>query len=113
MPAKELSPGHGLDREAKSRIRCQAGNNEKHLVVVPLQMEPTVEVAVMVIARIERIPEGLGTGDEFWVVSNVVQYGLRTQRHLKDLRTKWEHRFVRVLQGPEQFWFAKRWIFVE
>jgi hypothetical protein len=43
----------------------------------------------------------------------VVQYGLRTQRHLKDLRTKWEHHFVRVLGGPERFWFAKRRIFVK
>jgi hypothetical protein len=43
----------------------------------------------------------------------VVQHGLRTQRHLKDLRTKWEHHFVRVLGGLEQFWFAKHQIFVE
>jgi hypothetical protein len=38
----------------------------------------------------------------------VVQYGLRTQRHLKDLQTKWEHHFVRELGRPERFWFAKR-----
>ncbi len=67
----------------------------------------------MGIARIERKSEGLGAGDEFQVVSDVVQYGLRTQRHLKDLRTKWIHHFVRVLGGPEQFWFAKRRIFVK
>ncbi len=65
MPTKELSPGRGLDREAESRIRCQAGDDEKHLVVIWLQTEPTGKVAVMVIACIERIPEGLGAGDEF------------------------------------------------
>jgi hypothetical protein len=67
----------------------------------------------MVVACIEHKPEGLGVGDECQVVSDVVQYGLRAQRHLKDLRTKWEHHFVRVLGGPERFWFAKRWKFVE
>jgi hypothetical protein len=65
MPTKELSPGRGLDCKAKSRIRCQAGNNEKHLVVVRLQTEPTGKVAVMIIAHIEHIPEGLGVGDEY------------------------------------------------
>ena len=65
MPAEELSPGRGLDLEAESCIRCQAGNNEKHLVVVWLQSESIGEVAALVIARIERKPEGLGAGDEF------------------------------------------------
>jgi hypothetical protein len=54
----------------------------------------------MVIARIECKPEGLGAGDEFEVVSDVVQNVLRTGRHLKDLTAKWEHHFVRVLRGP-------------
>jgi hypothetical protein len=65
MPTKELSPSHWLDCEAKSRIRCQAGDDEKHLMVIWLQQELTGEVAVMVVARIEHKPEGLGTGDEF------------------------------------------------
>jgi hypothetical protein len=75
MPTKELSPSRGLDREAELRIRCPAGNDEKHLIVVWLQLESTGKVAVMVVARIERKPEGLGAGDEFQVVSDVVQYG--------------------------------------
>jgi hypothetical protein len=65
MPTKELSPSRGLDHEAESRIRCQAGDDEKHLVVVRLQPESTGKVAVMVVARIERKPEGFGAGDEF------------------------------------------------
>ncbi len=65
MPTEELSPSRGLDCKAESRIQCQAGDNKKHLVVVWLQTESTGEVAVMVVARIERKPEGLGAGDEF------------------------------------------------
>jgi hypothetical protein len=65
MPTTELSPSRGLDCEAKLLIQCQAGNNEKHLVVVWLQPELTSKVAVMVVAHIERKPEGLGAGDEF------------------------------------------------
>jgi hypothetical protein len=65
MPTEELSPSHGLDREAELHIRCQASNDKKHLVVVRLQPESTGKVAVMVVALIERKPEGLGTGDEF------------------------------------------------
>ncbi len=64
MPAEELCPNRGLDPEAKSRIQCKAGNNEEHLVVVRLQTEVMGEVKAMVIARIERKPEGLGIGDE-------------------------------------------------
>jgi hypothetical protein len=52
MPAKELSPGHGLDCKAQLCIRCKAGNGEEHLVVVRLQTESTGKVAAMVIARI-------------------------------------------------------------
>ncbi len=65
MPAKELSPGRRLDCEAQFCMRCKAGNDEEHLVVVWLQTEATGEVAAVVIARIERKPEGLGFGDEF------------------------------------------------
>ena len=65
MPAEELFPGRGLDRKAESLIRCQAGDDEKHLVVVWLQTKLTGNVAIMVIARIVCIPEGLGAGDEF------------------------------------------------
>ncbi len=63
MPAEELCPSRGLDRKAESRIRCKAGNDEEHLVVVRLQTEAMGEVKAMVIARIERKPEGLGVGD--------------------------------------------------
>jgi hypothetical protein len=38
----------------------QAGDDEKHLVVVRLQTESIGEVAAMVVARIERKPEGWG-----------------------------------------------------
>jgi hypothetical protein len=64
MPAKELSPGRGLDCKAQSRIRRKAGNDKEHLVVIRLQTESTGKVAAMVIACIERKPEGLGFGDE-------------------------------------------------
>jgi hypothetical protein len=69
--------------EAKSRIQCQAGNNEKRLVLVGVQTEVTGQVAAMVVARIEQKPEQLCTGDEFEEVSYVVQKGIRAQRHLK------------------------------
>jgi hypothetical protein len=113
MPTEELSPSRGLDSKAQSCIRCEAGDDEKHLVVVGLQTESTGEVTTMVVARIERKPEGLGVGDECLVVSDVVQNGFRTGRHCKETRTKMKHPFLRVLGGPEQFWSAKRQIFVE
>ncbi len=94
-------------------IRCKAGDDEEHLVFVWLQTESTGEVTAVVIARIERKPEGLGFGDEFEVVSDVVQNGLTTGRHRKEMRTKWDHHFVRVLEGPRQFWSSKHRIFVE
>ncbi len=65
MPAKELSPGRGHDCEAQFCIRCKAGNNKEHLIVIQLQTEATGKVAAMVIAHIEHKPEGLGFGDEF------------------------------------------------
>jgi hypothetical protein len=64
MPTKELSPSHRLDSKAQLCIQCNAGNNEKHLVVVGLLTEATGKVAAMVIAHIECKPEGLGVGDE-------------------------------------------------
>ncbi len=64
MPAEELSPSRGLDSKAQSCIRCEVGDNKKHLVVIGLQTESTGEVAAMVVARIERNLEGLGIGDE-------------------------------------------------
>ncbi len=65
MPAKELSPGRGLDCKAQLCIQRKAGDDKEHLVVVQLQTESTGKVAAVVIARIECKPEGLGFGDEF------------------------------------------------
>ena len=73
MPAEELSPGHGLDLEAELCIRRKASDDKEHLIVVWLQSESIGEVAAMVIPSIERKPEGWGAGDEFEVVSDVVQ----------------------------------------
>ena len=39
----------------------------------------------MVIARIEHKPEQMGVGDDSQHLSNVVQNGLRTLRHHKDM----------------------------
>ena len=54
---KELSPSIGLDLEAKSCIRRQAGDDEKRLVLVGVQTEATGQVTVMAVAHIERKPE--------------------------------------------------------
>ena len=62
----------------------QAGDNEKHLVLVCVQKELIGQVTAMVIARIEQKPERLCAGDEFQEVGYVVQKGLRSQRHHKD-----------------------------
>ncbi len=43
----------------------QAGDNEKHLVLIGVQTEATGQVTAMVAARIERKPERLCAGDEF------------------------------------------------
>ena len=64
MPAKELSPGRGLDCKAQLCIRRKAGDDKEHLVVVLLQTEAMGEVKAMAIACIERKPERLGIGDE-------------------------------------------------
>jgi hypothetical protein len=103
MHAEELSPSRGLDSKAQSCIQCKASNDEKHLVVIGLQTESTGKVAAMVVARIEHKLERLGIGDECWVVSNVVQNGLRTQRHHKEIRTERAHCFARVLGCPSCF----------
>jgi len=55
----------------------QAGNDEKHLVLVGVQKEATGQVTAMVVARIERKPERLCAGDEFEEVGYLVQKGLR------------------------------------
>ncbi len=57
----------------------------------------------MVTACIERKPERLCVGDEFQEVGDVVQNGLRTLRHRKDMQTKMEHPFVRVSGCPNRF----------
>ena len=79
---------------------ARAGNNKEHLVVVWIHTDAIGKVAAMVIAGIERKPERLCVGDESQHLSNVVQNGLRTLRHRKDLRTKLAHPFIRVLGGP-------------
>ena len=53
MATKELSPNIGLDLEAKSRIRRQAGDNEKRLILFRVQTEATGQVTAMVVARIK------------------------------------------------------------
>jgi hypothetical protein len=50
---EELSPSTGHDLEAKSRIRRQAGDNEKRLILVGVQTEATGQVTAMVVARIK------------------------------------------------------------
>jgi hypothetical protein len=50
----------------------------------------------------------LCVGDEFQEVGDVVQNGLRTLRHRKDMLTKMKHPFVRVSGCPNRFWLAKR-----
>jgi len=62
----------------------QAGDDEKHLVLVWVQKESIGQVTAMVIARIEQTPERLCAGDEFQEVGYVVQKGLRSRRHHKD-----------------------------
>jgi hypothetical protein len=80
----------------------QAGDDEKRLVLVGVQMELIGQVTAMAVACIEQKPERLCAGDEFQVqeVGDVVQKGLRAQRHLKDMLAKIEHPFVGVLGGP-------------
>ena len=44
-------------KPAKSRTRCQAGDDEKCIILFWVQTEPIGEVAAMVIAGVERKPE--------------------------------------------------------
>jgi hypothetical protein len=62
---EELSPSIGLDLEAKSRIRRQAGSGEKRLILVGVQTDATDQVTAMIIACIEQKLERLCAGDEF------------------------------------------------
>jgi len=50
---EELSSSTGLDLEAKSRIQCQAGEDEKRLILVGVQTEATGQVTAMAVARIK------------------------------------------------------------
>ncbi len=89
------------------RVKTARGrrNERRHnLIVVWLQTESIGEVAAMVVARIDRKPEGLCVGDESQHLSDVVQNGLRTLRHRKDMPAKMEHPFVRVsgFRMPQQ-----------
>jgi hypothetical protein len=56
---------------------CEAGNDEKRLVLVGVQTELIGQVTAMVVARIEQKPERLCAGDEFQEVGYVAQKGLR------------------------------------
>ena len=77
----------------------QAGDDEKRLVLVGVQTELIGQVTAMAVARIKCKPEQLCVGDEFQEVGYVVQKVLRARRHMKDMRAKMEHPFVRVLRG--------------
>ncbi len=90
----------GLDLEAKSCIPRQVGNDEKRLVLVGVQTEATDQVTAMVVARNEQKPERLCVGDDSQHLSDVVQNGLRTFRHHKDMQAKMEYLFVRVSGCP-------------
>ncbi len=101
--------GDGTTSWHNETTRGQRDEKRHNLIlVVRLQTESIGEVAAMVIARIECKPELLCVGDESQHLSNVVQNGLRTLRHHKDMRAKMEHPFVRVSECPNRFWLAKR-----
>ncbi len=68
----QLTPSRRLHCEAKSGMKRQTGDDEKRLVLVGVQTESIGQVTAMVIARIERKPEGWGTGEENEEVGNVV-----------------------------------------
>ena len=87
------------DATTSWRIKTTRGrrNERRHnLIVVWLHTESIGEVAAMVVARLDRKPEGLCVGDESQHLSDVVQHGLRTFRHHKDMQAKIGHLFVRV-----------------
>ena len=52
--------------------RGRRGERQHNLIVFRAQMESTGKVAAMVVAHIERKPEGWGTGEENEEVDNVV-----------------------------------------
>jgi hypothetical protein len=76
--------------------RGRHNERQHNLVVFQVQIESSNKVAAMVIARIERKPERLSAGDESQHLSDVVQNGLKTLRHHKDMRAKMAHPFIRV-----------------
>jgi len=86
----------------------QRDERRHNLSVIRLQTESIGKVAAMVIACIKRKPEQLCVGDELQHLSDVVQNGLRTLRHCKDMLAKMEHPFGRVSGCPNRFWLAKR-----
>ena len=101
-----LYPSHRQCQPSAS-LRSQIGYNYKApgrqqgvAPVVRLQKKLTGEVAAMVIACIERKSEQLCVGDESQDLSDVVQNGLRTLRHCKDLQAKLAYPFTRALGGP-------------
>ena len=47
-------------------LHRKAGDDKKGLILFWVQTESMGEVAAVVIARIEREPEGLGSGQESW-----------------------------------------------
>jgi len=53
----------------------------------------------MVVARIERKPEGWGPGEENEDVGNVVPKDVILRRHRKEMRAKIELSIGRVLRG--------------
>jgi hypothetical protein len=59
--------------------RGRRDERQHNLVVLQVQTESTDKVTAMVVARIERKPEQLCTGDEFKEVGYVVQKGLRSE----------------------------------
>ena len=99
----QLTPSRRLHCKAKSGIMCQAGDDEKRLVLIRFQTESIGQVTAMAVARVERKPEQLCAGDEFQEVGYVVQKGCSAQRHMKDKRAKFAHPFIRVLGGPPDF----------
>ncbi len=61
----QLTPSRRLHCKAKSGIMCQAGDDEKRLVLIRFQTESIGQVTAMAVARVERKPEQLCAGDEF------------------------------------------------
>ncbi len=103
MATEELSPSIGLDLEAKSRIRRQAGDGEKRLILVDVQKDATGQVAAMVIARIERKPERLCAGDEFEEVGFVVKKDLRSFDICRISGLKWHTPSSGCYEAPPDF----------